>query len=342
MKHLSIWKAKRTKRNTPQEELFKAIDSNNADKVTWAIKMGANVELKNWDKRTPLGSVKHLEVLKALVAGGVDLRSKDHYEKTILHRALLLRNPRMIKYLLKQDIDFNACDKYGRTVLHCAVEHNANNNIFKELLKVCDLMPTDFKRRTPLHLAIEKGKLNNVKLIVKACQEKGGQSDHLQATSLLILAVRQNKIKIFRELCKVFHWKEDEQLWSLLHHAAACNVVDIVKELATYENIRVNDRDYRGRTAIHIAVEHDSIETVQFLLRLENGVAVALNELRNPELPPSVIAIIIEMAGCNLNLSLKNIDGHTARACSRSLKMDHIFMLHYRNRPKKFKELIID
>jgi len=341
MKHLSIWKAKRTKRNTPQEELFKAIDSNNADKATWAIKMGANVELKNWDKRTPLESVKHLEVLKALVAGGVDLSSQDHLKKTILHRAILLRNPRIIKYLLTQDIDFNACDKYGRTALHYAVEHNSSNNIIKELLKVCDLMPTDFKSRTPLHLAIEKGKLNNVKLLVKAYQEKG-QSDHLLARSLLTLAVRQNKIQVFRELCKVFQWKKDENLWSLLHHAAACNVVDIVKELATYENIRVNDRDYRGRTAMHIAVEHDSIETVQFLLRLENGVAVALNELRNPELPPSVIAIIIEMAGCNLNLSLKDIDGHTARMCSRSMKMDEIFIVHYLNRPKKFKEFIID
>jgi len=174
MTHLAMWKAMCKKKIlTPQEELFKAINTNNAERVRKAIKKGADLELKNWDKRTPLESVKHLEVLKALVAGGVDLNSQDHYKKTILHRAVLLNNPNILRYLLTQDIDFNACDRYGRTALHYAVEHNTQQGILNELLTVSDLMVTDFRKRTPLHLAIERGKLSDVKVIVKSFQAKG-------------------------------------------------------------------------------------------------------------------------------------------------------------------------
>ena len=103
--------------------------------VKYLIKMGAPIETKDSEGRTPLHYAPNVEVAKVLFEKGANIEARDDEERTPLHMAALhaldtTNKNNTAKYLIDMGAQIEAKTKYGETPLHLVVEDN-----FLEMVK---------------------------------------------------------------------------------------------------------------------------------------------------------------------------------------------------------------
>ena len=205
------------------------------------IANGADVNAKNdnFDGWTALMYAlcdnKDIEIIKALLDAGADVKIIDNNETTtLMHGARYHDNPEVIKMLMENGVDIDAKNDADWTALMYAVTHNRNREIIKLLIDAgADVRVTDSKGRTLLMLA----RYQNPE-IIKVLAESGVD----------ILA------------------KDDDDRTALHHAADVFNQnPELIKSLIEL-GIKVNAKDNDGLTALMVAANNRNSEVVQELI----------------------------------------------------------------------------
>ena len=205
------------------------------------IANGADVNAKNdnFDGWTALMYAlcdnKDIEIIKALLDAGADVKIIDNNETTtLMHGARYHDNPEVIKMLMENGVDIDAKNDVDWTALMYAVTHNRNREIIKLLIDAgADVRVTDSKGRT-----------------------------------LLMLANYQNPeiIKVLAESGVDILAKDDDDRTALHHAADVFNQnPELIKSLIEL-GIKVNAKDNDGLTALMVAANNRNSEVVQELI----------------------------------------------------------------------------
>ena len=137
--------------------LFDTLSYNNRNVVEKLLELGANVNHKFADGKTPLHLAKTLAIAQLLIVKGADINALDGDGKTPLHTAAA-----------------DSTDKKGRTPLHEAAvaqpfpAHNGDA-LTPLIVRGADVNAKDFEGNTPLRLAAKA----NFKEVVKLLKKQG-------------------------------------------------------------------------------------------------------------------------------------------------------------------------
>ena len=106
--------------------------------------------------------------MKAAVAKGRDVNSRDKEGKTALMWSIITKHKKIAKFLLKQPgIDVNVKDADGQNALHVALE-NGDSEVVKLILKTgnVDVNCMDPVGTAPIHYAVREGNVPLVKMFL--------------------------------------------------------------------------------------------------------------------------------------------------------------------------------
>ena len=134
--------------------LFMAIEKNRQDIVLLLLEGGADTEIRNSSKETPLYTASyygHADIVRQLISHGADLNAESELG-TALHGASSNGEPEISRILLEHGANPNVMDYSGVTALHVAVAENAA--VVELLLEYgANVDVRDKEGWTPLHSA---------------------------------------------------------------------------------------------------------------------------------------------------------------------------------------------
>ena len=156
-----LWAQQITKEEAT-EQLLSVAGSTGVEEVTRLIKEGADVNVTDKDRETPLmyaarGNTNP-EVLRVLIEGGADVSAVNRNGRTPLMRAARYNsNPEVLRLLIERGADVNAVDNGGWTILMYAAVGNSNPEVLRILIEgganVNAVDDDKYETWTPLMLA---------------------------------------------------------------------------------------------------------------------------------------------------------------------------------------------
>jgi ankyrin repeat protein len=121
-----------------------------ASQVKDLIDAGANVNVLNNNKETPLHLARTADIADVLLKAGISIEAEDNNKKTPLHSAVFNDKIDVAKKLLQEKANIDARDKYGYTPLHYA----KSGAMVKVLMDAgANIHATGKNGNTPLHSA---------------------------------------------------------------------------------------------------------------------------------------------------------------------------------------------
>jgi len=248
--------------------LIVAASENLLDAVTCFLRHGANVNLTDANKMTPLHIAainNHDQIAQNLLEYKADVKSKDIDGRTPLLHAARQGHSDVIKTCLKHGADLNLMDNKNRTALHYAA-NSGHYYVIKELLvRKADINACDIYGGTPLHLAARKGHID----VVKTCLHYGAKVHPMGSERMTALhhAADRGHNGVMKELLAI---KEDvnarlKNKRTPLHLAARKHHLDVVTTCLDY-GAYVDEIDKDHRTALHQAANGGDCTMMMMLL----------------------------------------------------------------------------
>ena len=110
-----------------------------------------------------------LEGVQAALQSGVDVNSKDKYDRTGLMMSLERRHTGVSILLLEQKgIDINTSDSFDKTALHFAAGHDQNSEALAMMLlaRNTSVNQRDSQGQTPLYMAVSSNAVRCIQLLI--------------------------------------------------------------------------------------------------------------------------------------------------------------------------------
>ncbi|HEY9301636.1 MAG TPA: ankyrin repeat domain-containing protein [Phormidium sp.] len=276
--------------------------------VQQLIKDGANVAIRDSEKRTPLhyattkevaallmldinaidqsgNTPLHLavdrgsqDIAELLIANGARVNARNANGQTPLYRAIAIGHNEIAALLINNGTDVNNIDGSGTTPLHKAA-HYGTVKILKLLIaKGAEINIQDNQRKTPLDIAVDLKLQDTVALLIS--KHPDVNSEDRDGNSLLHIAISFKLNDLAKQLIAkgAFVNAKNNLLQTPLHLAAAQGSQDIA-ELLIANGARVNLRNAEGQTPLYqaIAIGHNDIAA----LLIKNGADVNNRDMCN-------------------------------------------------------------
>lgn len=255
---------------------------------------GANVNAPDDSRMTPLHHAAkggHVEVVKLILENDrkVNVDALSTSRETPLH--LSVKHPDVVSALLGAGADPNSADASHQTPLHMAAE-NGTLKSFQYLIEYnADPNITNDDGESPMHYAIAHNKVSIVEMLLGICltAEEDDTSDSTSSKATrawLKLAIERSALETLGFLLtkwpQAVEWTFTDRNRTLFHMAAEKNSkTDILACLFTAGS-EVNHRCTAGRTPLHEAVSASNIEAVRKLLDWNAAVGEADNDGYTP------------------------------------------------------------
>ena len=199
------------------------------------------------------------------------INKKDEDGNSLLHIAVRVGNPDLVKYLASKDADIDIKDNYGQTPLQIAA-HLDNLDVVTQLVSHgADMNVRNAIGKTPLHDAAYNGKFRIVKYLISQGADINTQD--INGHSPLHDAIINKEIEIAKYLisngANVNTKNGDGK--SALHLAASGGYLDIAQHL-TAHGATINLKDELDRTPLHYAVYEGHLEMVKYLISKDASV----------------------------------------------------------------------
>lgn len=268
---------------TGSTALHRAVDVANIDCVRLLLEHGANPNAQDKDGRTALS------------------RATDRtlYIASMTDQGL--RYGEIVRLLLSYKADPSIVNRYGRAPLHDSVEMGLIDCVRALTDGGADVNVRTTSDETPLSLAARFGRLEIAEYLIAHKAQLEGAGDE---SSPLVNAVHSLEVDLVRLLLKHranFRWVSSRDGDSLLHVATDYHVLirageatkkdqaeteardtGPILQLLVDAGIDVNKANKHGRTALHFAVCHRTVEVVQRLKELGAKLDVQDSELVTP------------------------------------------------------------
>eukprot|EP00968_Pinguiococcus_pyrenoidosus_P022409 scaffold3218_cov161-Pinguiococcus_pyrenoidosus.AAC.2 len=243
------------------------------------------------------GNSNPMQIFRLLLTKANVERRTGTEESTPLHIAARTANKALVQELINQGANVFLKDKTGRTPFHVAAEVGGAVSHRKDVLEVLKvenaeiLLAKDKDGRTALHQAVLSGqKVEVVEWLLTngASPDDGDGSgktpldlavDHERWQILLILVAKSVTLS---------NPEAQGCQWTPLHVAAAKNRVQIVTCVVKYikqgdiRGFGVDQKDSKGRTPLHVALQNKAEAAAECLLRLGASATIADNKGRTP------------------------------------------------------------
>jgi len=251
--------------------LHKAVSSDNLALAQTLLSGGANPDIKNFNKQTPIEVAIHKEVpsmTQLLINARADVRVLEKYSKdSLLHIAVREKKPLLVRQLIQAGAPVNAKNKAKETALLMAVR-DAQLATMKDLLAAgANPNIKDRYNKTPLQIALNKKNLAYSRALINARANVNviDASDN----SPLIVATQQVNIPLMKMLLKAGAKPNFEKKFG--HRTAlsiAIGKADInMIRLLLNAKANVNTRSDFNQTALHLAVGKNHLAMVNLLLK---------------------------------------------------------------------------
>jgi len=292
--------------NSPDQNqktpLLLSLESGHIDIARYLIEQGADVNLKDKDKSSPLhnaaflGNLEivdlllkkgassvnegnfrgqtpllfacekgHPGVVTRLLDAGADIEARDALGRTPLMTTALSRNMEVVKILVRRGADINAVIKRGPatyTVLSISAMYGFGELV--DLLIDKDAAVSKDALEPTINLAIQGGHARLFEYVRKKGLDLAGLKE--KDPGLVYPAAAGGSVEIMRSLLK--HGfdpdQKDKDGWTPLHVAAAEGKAKMVEFLVA-GSLDKDARNMRGETAYHVARSANASEAANFL-----------------------------------------------------------------------------
>ncbi|CAB0039786.1 unnamed protein product [Trichogramma brassicae] len=233
---------------TGNSPLHSALESSyvNVNKVVqWLLRSGADPHLVNKNGDTALHLAlkgQHEEAAIWLMRYGADpsLATKDG--DTSLHLALKRRHHKIVCCLLSSSVDPSLANKDGDTLLHLALKHRNNKEVVEWMLRAgAGLSLANKHGETPLHLAL-KHRYEEI-------------AESILRSGIDLSLANNDGLTPLHLICSYYYYKID--------------LLEIFFQINDESNqlVRVDARDNKGNTALHLAVDNANEKAAKLLLK---------------------------------------------------------------------------
>ena len=260
--------------NSPDQNqktpLLLSLESGHIDIARYLIEQGADINLKDKDKASPLHNAAYLgnlEIVDLLLKKGVASLDEGNYRgQTPLHLACERGHPGVVTRLLEAGADVEARDILGRTPLMTTAT-SKNMEVVNALLKKGADINAALKRGPATYTTLTVAAMYGFKDLVDLLIGKDAaiSKDTLERT--LVLAVQGGHFRLFEHVQKkgldLAGLKEKDL--GLVYPAAAGGSVEIVKTLLAH-GFSLDQKDSDGWTPLHIAAVGGHIKMIELLL----------------------------------------------------------------------------
>jgi len=275
----------------------------------------------------------NIEIIKELLAVGVNVNTKGIGGMTPLHRAAREGHKEVVEFLIANNADINAKDKMGRVPLHRAARegHQAVTEIL--ITKGADVnvksTSGSFKGETPLDEAIKRKRT----ALVSFLQKNGGKYGSVT------VAAKVGDIEALRDFLSA---GADLSVFGPLSVAAAGGHKECV-ELLIANGASATAKNRYGSTPLHSASTKEIAE-----LLISNGADInaKINDGSSPLIAAAMmghkeVAELLIARGAEVNLKSETVTGEDKTALDWATDRSHmeIVGLLSENGGKKAKEL---
>lgn len=211
-------------------------------------------------------------IVKAYIDYKIDPNTVDEDGRTILHIAAMHGNVEFLEQLLelgKFDLDesnLNVQSK-GWNPLHYSSWYGHDRIVLLLLKKGANSILTDKDGYSPLHLAVESQNLVSLKLLLADIRAKLTPSGWSEILSECVGVARGMKNDSLVEFLK--RWDVESKTGPdpfPLHLAVQNADLTEVKKILNSGICKINERNTKGETALHLAAKLDLEQIVEFLL----------------------------------------------------------------------------
>ncbi|XP_049884292.1 putative ankyrin repeat protein RF_0381 [Pectinophora gossypiella] len=233
------------------------------------------------------------EIVEALLNKNCDVNTVNNAKETALHWAARLGFVDITETLINKGAKVNAVDENGSPALHWASDEGYLD-VVKVLIKhKADPHIKNATQDNAVDIAAHKGHLNVVKYLVEEAKVDCMNTDDIEFTALHWAVVGRhfdivkylvedqkvnvganNKIPlhyavididIFKYLAKYSDiLATDDKGNNVLHVAANCDCLDVVKYLVEEKNYDVNQTNNAGLTSVLIAASSNSLDVMKY------------------------------------------------------------------------------
>jgi ankyrin repeat protein len=158
-----------------QDEVFQAVRNNDIAALKAQLAKGAGVDSRDKRGNTPLmqaATFGSIEALKLLLDRGADVNARNQFENTAL--ILAATDPEKAALLVEKGADVNAHTKQGRTPLMVAARcEGCSRTVSLLLSKGADAKAKDGRGTSVFHVAAEGNDLDTIRLLLS----KGADAD---------------------------------------------------------------------------------------------------------------------------------------------------------------------
>ena len=280
---------------TLESLLHKAVSNNNLELAETLLAGGANPNIKNYNKQTPIEVAIHKvkpDMALLLLNHRADVRVLSDYSKdSLLHIAVREKKPLLVRRLIQAGAPVNAKNSGKETALLMAVRD-------KQFAMVTDLLAAganpnikDRYNKTPLEIALTNKNIAFAEALIKAKANVNITDSSPDGRSPLIIATQQVNIPLIKMLLKAGANPNFEKTYgnrTALHVAiskADLNMMRLLLNAKADVDIR---GDYR-QTALHLAVNKKHLGMVNLLLKYHPSINV-LDQTGNSALHDAVIS----------------------------------------------------
>lgn len=248
--------------------LIQAVLKNDISMVELLIKLGADINLKNWKGYTALDvaiAKKFDDIQKILVKKSIPIhtvskrfvdRQSAYCLQYPLHSAAQAGNLDLVNKLLQEKIYVNLIDLHGATALHYACQLGHRGVIEQLIANGANPLKKDRQGKTPLHYAIEKGQAEAVTLLLSKVPLAKFEAE-ITYDSYLHYAATFNFPEVVKALLEkgareIANKKNPPSMATPLHSAVQLGNTKIVPLLLSKNWI--NAQDQFGQTPLHKAI----------------------------------------------------------------------------------------
>lgn len=253
-----------------------AVYNNNLRLIRKAIELGANVNLLNDERRTPLhiaAGKGHAEAVEILLRNNAIQNIVDCKGEMPIFRALRKERLKAVESFIANFGNVKLVNANSETLLHLAAEKGLAD-VARILIKAG--VPKDVVSNsgcTPLQIAVEKGFAGVVQVLLKGRVNK--RVVDLKKRTILHLSIHYNHTQITRILLNsggIAINARDKKSCTPLHYAVENNQHEIVELLLNF-GADVNAADEDGYTPLHLAAqtcENDALKLLKLLIPSRN------------------------------------------------------------------------
>lgn len=260
--------------NSPDQNqktpLHLALESGHEAIARYLIGQGADINLKDKDKNSPLHNASYLgnlEIMDLLLKkGSASLNEGNFRGQTPLHFACERGHPDVVIRLLDAGGDIEARDLQGRTPLMTTVT-SKNMEVVNALLKKGADINAALTRGPATYTTLTVAAMSGFQGLVDLLIDKEAAISQGTLERTLASAVQGGHFRLFEYVQKkgldLTGLKEKDPGW--VYPAAAGGSVEIMKSLLAY-GFSLDQKDSDGWTPLHIAAAEGHIRMTEFLL----------------------------------------------------------------------------